>query len=145
MSDAQNHTANLSLVGNYTNSTFTLSSDGHGGTIVIDPPKDGFNFASTPAPGNGPTLPSVTVGGTGNDAFVFHQPAGGNSGSPDHFALDVFGPNLEGRHSIAFVNGSQSDHQWMDAGQDTGFGHLDSINPVNAHFTALHSGDFLIH
>ena len=41
-------------------------------------------------------------------------------------------------------DGGQSDHQWMDVGQDTGFGHLDSINPVNAHFNAPH-GDFLIH
>jgi VCBS repeat-containing protein len=42
--DAQNHTANLLLVGNYTNSTFTLSSDGNGGTIIVDPPM--VHFAS---------------------------------------------------------------------------------------------------
>ena len=35
--DAQNHTAYLWLAGDYTNSTFTLSSDGSGGTTVIDP------------------------------------------------------------------------------------------------------------
>ena len=131
------------LAGNDTNSTFTRSSDGHGSTVAIDPPKDSFDFASTPSP-HVPTLPSVTVGGAGNDAFVFHQPAVGNSGSPDNFALDLFGSNLEGKHSIALVNGGQSDHQWMDVAQHTGFGHLDSINPVNAHFSAPH-GDFLIH
>jgi hypothetical protein len=38
ISDAQGQSASISLFGNYTNSTFTLSSDGHGGTIVIDPP-----------------------------------------------------------------------------------------------------------
>jgi VCBS repeat-containing protein len=38
VSDAQNHTANIALVGDYTNSTFTLSSDGGNGTTVIDPP-----------------------------------------------------------------------------------------------------------
>ena len=38
VSDAQDHTANIALAGNYTGSTFTLSSDGSGGTIVIDPP-----------------------------------------------------------------------------------------------------------
>jgi 20S proteasome alpha/beta subunit len=38
VSDAQNHTANIALAGNYTGSTFTLSSDGSGGTTVIDPP-----------------------------------------------------------------------------------------------------------
>jgi VCBS repeat-containing protein len=38
VSDAQHHTANIQLAGNYTGSTFSLSSDGSGGTIVIDPP-----------------------------------------------------------------------------------------------------------
>jgi hypothetical protein len=31
------HTAKFTLLGNYTKSTFTLSSDGHGGTTVTDP------------------------------------------------------------------------------------------------------------
>ncbi len=38
ISDAQNHTANISLAGDYVGSTFSLSSDGNGGTLVIDPP-----------------------------------------------------------------------------------------------------------
>ncbi|QPF90257.1 Ig-like domain-containing protein [Bradyrhizobium commune] len=53
VSDAQNHVAKLTLVGDYTHSTFNLSSDGKGGTLVIDPPADGFNFAvasSQPVP-----------------------------------------------------------------------------------------------
>jgi len=33
--------ANIHLNGNYLSSTFTLSSDGHGGTTVVDPPKAG--------------------------------------------------------------------------------------------------------
>ena len=32
-------TANIALLGNYLASSFTLSSDGHGGTSVVDPPK----------------------------------------------------------------------------------------------------------
>ncbi|HEY5130523.1 MAG TPA: hypothetical protein VIJ35_25090 [Bradyrhizobium sp.] len=32
------HTANIALLGNYLASTFVASSDGHGGTSVIDPP-----------------------------------------------------------------------------------------------------------
>jgi hypothetical protein len=32
------HTANLALLGNYTVSSFVLSSDGNGGTLVTDPP-----------------------------------------------------------------------------------------------------------
>ncbi|HEY2177568.1 MAG TPA: hypothetical protein VGH15_03225, partial [Caulobacteraceae bacterium] len=31
------HTAHIHLVGNYTASTFTVATDGHGGTIVKDP------------------------------------------------------------------------------------------------------------
>lgn len=66
VADAQNHTAQIKLVGDYTHSTFNLSSDGNGGTLVIDPPVDQFNFsfakASTPAP-----IHAAVAG----DAFVF--------------------------------------------------------------------------
>ena len=31
------HTANIALLGNYMASTFVTSSDGHGGTYVVDP------------------------------------------------------------------------------------------------------------
>jgi hypothetical protein len=32
------HTANITLAGNFSNSTFTPSGDGHGGTTIVDPP-----------------------------------------------------------------------------------------------------------
>jgi hypothetical protein len=32
------HTANLTLLGQYSTANFTLSSDGHGGTLITDPP-----------------------------------------------------------------------------------------------------------
>jgi hypothetical protein len=32
------HTANIALMGNYMASTFVASSDGRGGTLVVDPP-----------------------------------------------------------------------------------------------------------
>jgi hypothetical protein len=32
------HTANIALLGNYIASSFAVSSDGHGGTLVVDPP-----------------------------------------------------------------------------------------------------------
>ena len=50
--DTLGHVANISLVGNYTNSTFTLFSDGKGGTFVIDPPI-GQVIAGAPVVGNG--------------------------------------------------------------------------------------------
>jgi hypothetical protein len=140
--DAQDHTANLSLQGNYTNSTFTLSSDGHGGTIAIDPPKENFNFASTPAAANSPAARAVTVGGVGKDGFVFHQSTSGSFGNPDSLAHDGFAWADES-HLLALSNDTQSDHHLMDTGHDSGFSHLDSVNHVNTHFGAPH-GDFLI-
>jgi len=73
ISDAQNHTANISLVGNYTNSTFTLSSDGHNGTLVIDPPMNGFDFSSVPAHGAVPASAPVVAARLGSDGFVFDR------------------------------------------------------------------------
>jgi hypothetical protein len=35
------HTAHIHLAGNYSGSTFTTSSDGHGGTTVVDPTSHG--------------------------------------------------------------------------------------------------------
>jgi hypothetical protein len=46
------HTATITLIGNYTTSTFTAASDGHGGTIVTDP--------TAPA-AKPPSLPLVTA------------------------------------------------------------------------------------
>src|SRR5713101_5429711 len=34
------HSANIALLGNYLASAFVASSDGHGGTQVVDPPGD---------------------------------------------------------------------------------------------------------
>ena len=77
VTDAQSHTAHLSLVGNYANSSFNLSSDGNGGTMVIDPPKDQFDFTPTPAPGvAAASAPAVHVAG---DGFVFASGAAGSS------------------------------------------------------------------
>jgi hypothetical protein len=137
ISDAQGHVANLTLVGNYTNSTFMLSSDGHGGTTLIDPPKDGFNFAFAPVLTNGP---SVRVGGVGNDVFPFYQAAAVAPGSSDSLALDGFGSKVVSSNLSALMNGAQSDHQWTDAGHDAGLGHLDNVR-----FAGLHAADFMIH
>jgi hypothetical protein len=43
------HTAHITLKGNYLTSTFIASSDGHGGTIVIDPRARAAALASGPA------------------------------------------------------------------------------------------------
>jgi hypothetical protein len=142
ISDSQGHTSNISLVGNYTNSTFTLSSDGQGGTIVIDPPKDGFNFATNPVPATTSTAPPVTAD-VRNDGFIFHQSVGGNSGNLDIIAHDAFVPNVEHSNLISLVNDAQLNHQWADAAHDATINHLGSPSLPNAYFAEHHS--FMIH
>jgi hypothetical protein len=39
------HTAHIKLIGDYLGSTFTVSSDGHGGTTVVDPATSAFTHA----------------------------------------------------------------------------------------------------
>jgi len=53
--------ANLTLIGAYTTSNFVLSDDGHGGTIVVDPPVAGFaqTMASFGAEAGGGPMGSV--------------------------------------------------------------------------------------
>jgi len=41
------HTANIALLGNYSLANFIASSDGHGGTSVVDPPLAGGNALYT--------------------------------------------------------------------------------------------------
>ena len=80
--DAQGNTANILLSGNYTNSTFTLSSDGQGGTVVIDPRvvKDQFVFKAPSS--TSPVMPKQSSGSSGamaestSDSFVLHPATG---------------------------------------------------------------------
>ncbi|MGY8662688.1 Ig-like domain-containing protein [Bradyrhizobium sp. UFLA05-109] len=69
VSDTQNHTAQIKLVGDYTHSTFNLSNDGSGGTLVIDPPVDQFNFYFAKA--SMPPLTPIHAAAVIGDAFNF--------------------------------------------------------------------------
>ena len=51
-------TANITLLGNYTGSSFALSSDGHGGTLITDPTPDNVS------------APTATDGATGTTTFT---------------------------------------------------------------------------
>jgi hypothetical protein len=64
VSDVQHDTASLSLVGNYESSTFTLSNDGSGGTLVIDPPasQDVANSGGLAEAGSGRTAEDHFLG-----------------------------------------------------------------------------------
>jgi Ca2+-binding RTX toxin-like protein len=83
--DAQNHTARLSLVGDYTHSTFNLSNDGSGGTLVIDPPKDQSDLGSvsTPQPASVPHAPAA--GPIAGDSFTFERFGSSASGADFSF------------------------------------------------------------
>ncbi|MBR1172298.1 hypothetical protein JQ571_35395, partial [Bradyrhizobium liaoningense] len=80
VSDAQNHTAQIKLAGDYTHSTFNLSSDGSGGTLVIDPPIDQFSFSGARASSLPPTATHLSA--VDGDAFKFHGIVAAPSGQP---------------------------------------------------------------
>ena len=42
------HAANIALLGNYIASAFVASSDGHGGTMIVDPPSDALSQTGIP-------------------------------------------------------------------------------------------------
>ena len=44
------HTAQLTLIGNYLAATFTSATDGHGGTLIADPPVSSSQAVAAPGP-----------------------------------------------------------------------------------------------
>ena len=117
MSDAQHDTAQISLVGNYENSTFTLSNDGSGGTVVVDPPiaqnSAGAGAAAANAQPNGTNGAAiwstwVTGGEPGRDSFVF-KPGFDNSVVAN--AAVAIGnellPHLHEQNSAAMASGER--------------------------------------
>jgi beta-glucanase (GH16 family) len=141
VTDAQNHVAHIALVGNYTNSTFNLASDGQGDTMVIDPPKENFNFASVGSTTSVPAPPPVSIGGAANDAFVFQPHTAAGSGGPAYSAIDGHGSpdghGLPPEHTslMATANAAPSNHPWFD---EAGPGHVGS-------FAETHMGHFILH
>ena len=74
--DSQGHMAHIHLSGNYTASTFSLSSDGQGGTTVIDPPtahlaSNSFVFKDSALPAAAPTNESVWLAEAGHADHSF--------------------------------------------------------------------------
>jgi 20S proteasome alpha/beta subunit len=132
VSDDQNHTASISLAGNYTASTFSLSADGSGGTVVIDPPvkhdlasgtlsfgnADSADqsvtqsYAVAVATGAATQLVSVTIAAPGNDAFVFHSGIGSdtivNATSADTIELDGFSAVANSNQLASLLNAAQT-------------------------------------
>ena len=72
-------TANIALLGNYLTSGWTLSSDGHGGTVVVDPPSDiperdkhGVPAGTALKVYTGPS--TITTDGTVLSGYIFTSP-----------------------------------------------------------------------
>ena len=228
VSDAQQHTASIELAGNYAGSTFSLSSDGSGGTIVVDPaakqplasgtlsfsdpgptntesvtvsPQNGgvghvgnftvdavttsndqdsvawhFNFDSKPgattvaqsyevtvadhhADGTNSTTTqsvTVTIGGAGNDAFVFHPGVGTdtivNATSTDTIELDGFASVTSSKELASLLAEAQAGEpqslfQTAHGGHDSliNLGNHDVITLTNVPLSTLHASDFIVH
>jgi hypothetical protein len=67
-------------VDNFDYRNLEKASDGHGGTIIFDPPASAS------------TSPSVSIGGAGNDTFVFHPGEGSqtvNTFNPQHDTIEL--------------------------------------------------------
>lgn len=128
--DAQNHTAQISLVGDYTKSTFNISNDGNGGTLVIDPPKASFDFASVPASQPSATAAAVMAARLGSDGFVFEQSAA--SKGAYEFVSEAFHesagitPVLEATRPEADLSLHQADL-------------VHAVAPIDAHLAELHN------
>jgi VCBS repeat-containing protein len=155
-----NHSITLNLAGDMSTSTWTVTSDGHGGVDIVDPPANGqfiFNQAGT---GQNATItnPNVIVasnvsdtltGNGGFDQFVFKPTTGGQAvehaitnfdANLDTINLQQFGSGLSAANLIA--NATQ-----VNNGQDTliQVDQNDSILLKNVQHTALHTGDFILH
>jgi hypothetical protein len=61
------HTANFTLVGFDPNATLTFESDGHGGTLILDPPKQAATVAAPAADAGDQFRFAFLSGGGGAD------------------------------------------------------------------------------
>ena len=98
---------------------------------------------------------SVTVGGPGNDTFVFKPGFGSdviaNATSADTIELDGFSsvPNINQLHTLlteAQAGQSLPMFHTAHGGQDTviNLGHHDSITLANVHLADLHASNFIV-
>jgi hypothetical protein len=97
LADTANGGETLTLTFDNFTGGLNLGSDGHSGTEIYDPPGTGSSSASS-------NSPSVSIGGAGNDSFVFHPGMGAetisNFNSQDIIELDHFA-NLQNLQQLA--------------------------------------------
>jgi hypothetical protein len=111
--DSADHlSTSLIFQGNYVGD-FVLKGDGNGGTNIFDPPAGGSAGSS------------VSIGGPGNDNFIFHPGLGGRGASftswHDDFAFENSAHTETVQQLQSLVTSDVHEHAFMD------FGHHDSI------------------
>jgi hypothetical protein len=67
----------ITFAGSYQLANFTIEDDGSGHTLIVDPPVR----SGTSTIGSGTASPSVSVGGAGNDNFLFQPSHGAHNGN----------------------------------------------------------------
>ncbi len=131
VSDGPNETASITLAGDYENSTFTVSNDGNGGTLVIDTPA----AAPAAAPSAGASVKTT------NDGFIFKpgfalQPAS-HPPSADDSARS--GATL----SVTQHEGAEHGLQLLFAESEPGFDHHEDLSSPHVHLALLHADSFI--
>jgi autotransporter passenger strand-loop-strand repeat protein len=98
-------TANITLLGNYVSGNFHVTSDGLGGTLVLDPPVGGQSSAgsTSPAVGTGTgsgdvTLLGQAIAGTSTQAGGPQMPQGNGLNTPQVAQVD-YSPLVITRHT----------------------------------------------
>ena len=103
------------------------ASDGHGGTIIFDPP------ASVSSG------PSVTIGGAGNDTFVFHPGEGSqtvNNFNPQHDTIEL--DHFANIHNVQELAAAITPDVHGNAVLELGHGDSIAIPGVSATFLQQH-------
>ena len=105
---SDNQTLNLTLVGNYSDSSWTLASDGHGGVDIVDPPgttpavlASGSDLAVATVASGG----SLSVAGASSETVVF---TGGTGIARSFDQASTFTGQIEGFTGTA-PNAAHSD------------------------------------
>ena len=115
-------------IDNFDFSNLEKASDGHGGTIIFDPPA-----AANTNP------PSVSIGGAGNDTFVFH-PGGGsqtvNNFDPQHDTIEL--DQFANIHNVQELAAAITPDVHGNAVLELGHGDNIAIPGVNATFLQQH-------
>jgi hypothetical protein len=147
------HFLNFNLAGDLSSSTWTVTSDGHGGVNMVDPPPAAFqsnaNINLQGMPGNDVIFASansdVLTGGGGADQFVFKPTDGPN---PVQHTITDFSPSIDTIDLRQFAAISTSTPLTeVQSGNDAliTLDSQDSLILKNVAVASLHADNFIMH